>query len=184
MSAKTSSKRSWVSCLLLAKAQQAIDLVSERGGLVVVPSGPGLRTLADRFGLSRGPAWRSFKPPPTADSWCCCGISLYRPRSPNFPGLSYLRTLLLQSDFRLPSNTLWVLPSRDSAERTVRWLREQGIAVPPRTFMSLRTTMAAFKSALVQLVECCRPRHLVLAIGSGVQEPLGFYLKRRNRLSP
>lgn len=160
-------------------AQQAIDLVSERGGLVVVPSGPGLRTLATDLVYREALLGADLA---IADSGFMVLLwnILYRPRIAKLSGLKYLRTLLLQSDFRLPSNTLWVLPSRDSAVRTVRWLREQGVVVSSEdVYVAPHYNGCIQDPELVQLVERRRPRHVVLAIGSGVQEPLGFYLKQR-----
>ncbi len=160
-------------------AQQAIDLLSESGGLVVVPSGPGLRTLATDSVYREALLGADLA---IADSGFMVLLwnILYRPRISKLSGLKYLRTLLLQSDFRLPSNTLWVLPNRDSAERTVRWLREQDVVVSSAdVYVAPHYNGCVQDPTLLQLVERRRPRHVVLCIGSGVQEPLGFYLKQR-----
>ncbi|HTY24724.1 MAG TPA: WecB/TagA/CpsF family glycosyltransferase [Desulfomonilaceae bacterium] len=164
---------------VVGTAQQVIDLVSESGGLVVVPSGPGLRNLATDSVYREALLGADLA---IADSGLMVLLwnILYRPKISKLSGLKYLRTLLLQSDFRLPGSTLWVLPNQDNAERTVRWLREQGSGVSyADVYVAPLYNGCIQDPALLQLIERRRPGHVVLGIGGGVQEPLGFYLKQR-----
>ena len=163
----------------VGEAQHAIDLLSGSGGLVVVPSGPGLRTLAIDVVYREALLGADLA---IADSGFMVLLwnILYRPRISKLSGLKYLRTLLLQNDFRRAGNTLWVMPRRESAERTIVWLRSQGIQTS-----SADVYVAPYYNGhiqdpeLLEVIERRRPRHVVLGVGGGVQEPLGFYLKHK-----
>jgi N-acetylglucosaminyldiphosphoundecaprenol N-acetyl-beta-D-mannosaminyltransferase len=163
----------------VGEAQQAIDLISGHGGLVVVPSGPGMRTLAI------DPVYREAllgADLAIADSGFMVLLwnILYRPRISKLSGLKYLRTLLLQEDFRRTGATLWVMPHKESAERTIAWLREQDISVDPEdVYVAPLYNGCVQDPALLEAIERRHRQHVVLCVGSGVQEPLGFYLKQR-----
>jgi UDP-N-acetyl-D-mannosaminuronic acid transferase (WecB/TagA/CpsF family) len=159
-------------------AQQAIDLVAESGGLVVVPSGPGMRTLAEDRVYREALLGADLA---IADS----GFMVlmwnlrHRPRISKLSGLRYLRKLLQQEGFRSAGATLWVMPGKECAERTLTWLNRKGISVEPANIYLAPFYNGRMEDpALVETIERLRPRHVIMAVGGGVQEPLGFYLKQ------
>jgi UDP-N-acetyl-D-mannosaminuronic acid transferase (WecB/TagA/CpsF family) len=160
------------------EAQQAIDLVSGGGGLVVVPSGPGLNTLA------ADPVYREAllgADLALADSAFMVLLwnLTHRPGICKLSGLKYLRALLQQQGFRAANATFWVMPSQQSAARNLAWLHTNGIEVDPENvYVAPRYGACIEDPALADVIERRRPRHVILGVGGGVQEPLGFYLKR------
>jgi UDP-N-acetyl-D-mannosaminuronic acid transferase (WecB/TagA/CpsF family) len=159
-------------------AQEAIDLVAESGGLVVVPSGPGMRTLAqDRIyreallGADLAIADSGFM----VLMWNL----RHQPWISKLSGLRYLRKLLQQKGFRTAGATFWVMPGNQCAERTLIWLNRKGIAVEPANMYLAPFYNGRIEDpALVEAIERLRPRHVIMGVGGGVQEPLGFYLKQ------
>jgi UDP-N-acetyl-D-mannosaminuronic acid transferase (WecB/TagA/CpsF family) len=162
----------------VGEAQQAIDLVTESGGLVVVPSGPGLSTLAKDAVYREALLGADLA---IADSGFMVLLwnFLHRPWIVKLSGLKYLRKLVEQESFRQAGATFWVMPSRESADRAAKWLHEGGIAVDPANLY-----VAPFYNGrredpvLVEAINRQRPRHVMMGVGGGVQEPLGFYLKQ------
>lgn len=150
----------------------------QHGGLVLVPSGPGLKTL---------PYDRAYREALLAadlvltDSalmvmlWNMLeGDSLHR-----LSGLKYLQGLLQQPGVRERHGTFWVMASADSAEKNVDWLRAQGIDVAPEdVYIAPRYGKTIEDPVLLERLKARRPRHVMLTVGGGVQEILGHYLKR------
>jgi len=159
-------------------AQQAIDVVAERGGVVVVPAGPALCTLATDGQYREAVLAADLAIADSAFMVLLWNL-LYRPRISKLSGLEYLRALLLRESFRAAGATFWVMPRKDSAQRSVEWLQKNGVQVD-----SASVHIAPFYNgcvedpALLEAIERLRPRHVVVGLGGGVQEPLGIYLKR------
>jgi N-acetylglucosaminyldiphosphoundecaprenol N-acetyl-beta-D-mannosaminyltransferase len=110
----------------VGEAVEAIELISKGGGLLVVPAGPAMRNLAG------DPVYREAlleSDLAIADSAFMVLLwnMLYRPRISKLSGLRYLRALLQRDGFRSANDTLWVMPSEASVERTLAWLTENGV---------------------------------------------------------
>jgi hypothetical protein len=95
-------------------------------------------------------------------------------------GLKYQKCLLERESFRRPGNTLWVMAGQASSERNLAYLESQGIAVPEEcVYLAPKYGAAIDDPELLSRIEELRPRHVMLTIGGGTQERLGYYLKRR-----
>lgn len=93
-------------------------------------------------------------------------------------GLRYLRELLLHPDFRTPGNTLWVMAGSSSSKKNLDWLSTQGIEVPPEcVYEAPMYGNQVEDQALVERLQRRRVKHIVITVGGGTQERLGFYLK-------
>lgn len=97
-------------------------------------------------------------------------------------GLRYLQFLLARREFLDSPGVLWVMPSAQSRDTNLSWLRSRGHVVnkhqcyvapqyPPGGFLA--------DEALCRLIRENRPRHVILALGGGTQERLGWFLVRR-----
>lgn len=155
---------------------------AEAGGLVLMPAAPALKDIATNATYREALL--------TADTLLTDSAfmvlawnHLQRDDIARLSGLAYLRELLTLPSLRRPGNTLWVLPSAESVERTTLWLKGQGIDVPAShlyvaPFYRLTNTVP-IDSKLITIVERLRPQHVVVCVGGGTQEPLGADLKRR-----
>lgn len=94
-------------------------------------------------------------------------------------GLEYLKLLLGDPSLRSPGTILWVMPNPNSIDRNANWLQSQRFPVSPRDFYlaPMYPSGAVADPTLLRLIEEQRPAHIVMAIGGGVQERLGHYLK-------
>jgi len=80
---------------------------------------------------------------------------------------------------------LWILPNEMARKSTARWLTENGFSFSNDDFY-----LAPFYGGivedrqLVQEIDHRRPRHIVVGIGSGPQEKLGYYLRENLNYRP
>ncbi len=168
----------------IGDAQAAIDEVSRQGGLVVVPAAPALKNLALDEKYRDALLGADFA---IADSTLMVLLwnMMQRARISKLSGLKYLRALIEQADIRQPQNSFWVMPSAASAERNAEWLRGKGVPVDDDNLYIAPTYGAVICDRdLLERLEKRQPRHLVLGIGGGTQERLGFYLKQNLSYRP
>jgi len=95
-------------------------------------------------------------------------------------GLEYLKLLLAEPSVREPGALFWVMPNPAAIERNQAWLKTQGFPVDPDDFYPAPQYPSGFLDDpdLVAILRERKPRHIILAIGGGVQERLGLHLKR------
>lgn len=150
----------------------------EHGGLVLVPSGPGLKTL---------PYDQAYREALLAADLVLTDSALMvllwnlleRDSLRRLSGLEYLRDLLLLPDVRSFHGTFWVMPNTASSEKNVAWLRGQGLEIAPEDiYIAPRYGRTIEDPVLLKRLQERKPRHVMLTVGSGVQEILGHYLKR------
>jgi UDP-N-acetyl-D-mannosaminuronic acid transferase (WecB/TagA/CpsF family) len=90
-----------------------------------------------------------------------------------------MRALIQQESFRETGATFWVMPSEESADRAMAWLGANGVKVDAANMYVAPHYHGRKQDAeLVKAIEERRPRHVILGVGGGVQEPLGLYLKQ------
>jgi len=154
--------------------------LAAQGGLILAPSGPGLAALrVDRFYQEAVEncdvalpdsgfmvlLWRLFK-----------GGSLRR-----LSGLKFLAWLLLEDDeFRKEKSRFWIMPSEEEGQDNRAWLMEQGIfTTTSDCFVAPQYPSGQVEDPnLLDLLLEKRPRYIIINLGGGVQEILGYYLRR------
>ncbi len=149
---------------------------SLRGGLVVAPSG----TCFERF-MCDADYRRAIISAEVALPDSGLMVTLWRllRRRPiqRISGLAYLKTLLDSSV--LGPATIWVLPNERSRTRLLQWSAAHGHAIGgDDCYLAPIYGAVASDEKLLALIEARTPRHIVIAIGAGAQEKLGWYLRR------
>jgi UDP-N-acetyl-D-mannosaminuronic acid transferase (WecB/TagA/CpsF family) len=165
-------------------AQNAINEVSRNGGMVVVPAAPALKNLAHDQRYRDALLGADFA---IADSALMVLLwnLMQSNRISKLSGLKYLRVLIEQLEFRQTGGSFWVMPSPAAAERNVAWLRRKGVPVTDEDVYVAPIYDAEIRDAqLIERLVQRRPRHVVLGIGGGTQERLGFYLKQNLSYRP
>lgn len=165
-------------------AHGAVDRAVHQRGLVVVPAAPALKNLAIDANYREALLGADFA---IADSALMVGLwnLVERPRIPKLSGLKYLRTLLKHPDVHGEGTTFWVMPTPASAARNVAWLRQHGMHVRDEDIYLAPLYGAVIEDVeLLRRLEEQRPRHIVMAIGGGTQERVGWYLKQRLSYRP
>jgi UDP-N-acetyl-D-mannosaminuronic acid transferase (WecB/TagA/CpsF family) len=99
---------------------------------------------------------------------------------PRVSGLEYLELLLKQPEMREPGAVLWVMPNAAARERNLAWLRQQGSPTTEADcYLASNYPPGEVTDAeLLAFVHRRRPAHIIVCIGGGTQERLGYYLKQ------
>jgi UDP-N-acetyl-D-mannosaminuronic acid transferase (WecB/TagA/CpsF family) len=165
-------------------AQGAIEEVSQHGGLVVVPAAPALKNLAVDKGYREALLGADFAIADSAFMVLLWNL-IDRNRIPKLSGLKYLRVLIEQPAFRDAGSAFWVMPTAASAQRNMRWLRDNGVNVSNEdVYLAPLYGAAISDEDLLERIEERKPKHIVLGIGGGTQERLGLYLKQNLSYRP
>lgn len=182
-------------------AEEAVE-AGLRGGLVVVPSAPVLVDMTDNRALNEAILKADLA---ITDSGLMVLMwwLLKREKLERVSGLEYLQLLLrklkelgvrrsmLRGNAREPgtSNTehitenaggvFWVMPTEAARDRNLAWLRGQG---HPTTVDDCYVAPhygvgELHDEALVTIIRQRRPTHIIIALGGGVQERVGYALK-------
>jgi N-acetylglucosaminyldiphosphoundecaprenol N-acetyl-beta-D-mannosaminyltransferase len=101
-------------------------------------------------------------------------------------GLEYLKLLVAQPTFRESGAVLWVMPNEHARDKAIAWLNSRGASTAPKDcyVAPIYERNRATDPKLLELIKTRRPRHIVIALGGGVQETLGFWLKRELDYAP
>lgn len=161
------------------------DLIAHslRGGLVVVPSGPGLAQ-----DLPRSAAYRravTSADVALADSGAMVIFwRLFRfQRVRRISGLRFLEALLQREELKPSGRTFWVHPTAGQQRVNESWLRQCGFQIgPEHSYLApLYDPENIADEALIDALRKARPAVIVLCIGGGVQEPLGWWIREHYR---
>jgi UDP-N-acetyl-D-mannosaminuronic acid transferase (WecB/TagA/CpsF family) len=160
------------------------------GGLVTAPSAPVLVDLETDPDHRRALEGCDFALTDSA-FMVLLWLLLKRERLPRISGVRFVRALLARPEFRQPFAALWVMPSEAAANHDLGWLRRSGVPagqVPAGQgdcYVAPKYPAGPLvDEALAALVEARRPRFVVICVGGGVQERLGFFLKSRLSYRP
>jgi UDP-N-acetyl-D-mannosaminuronic acid transferase (WecB/TagA/CpsF family) len=157
-------------------AAKAVELM-KTGGLLVVPAAPALKDLPMNSGYREALLGADLTITDSSFMVLLWNM-LQRDSIPRVSGLAYLRRLLLEDDFRKVGNTFWIMSSPASSACHRRWLTSQGITIADNCIHHAPFYGDLVEDeALLAAVRAVRPKHIVVTIGGGTQERLGFYLK-------
>jgi UDP-N-acetyl-D-mannosaminuronic acid transferase (WecB/TagA/CpsF family) len=155
------------------------------GNFVVVPAAPAL------VDLTTDPAYReSVEKSDVAITDSGFMVLLWKGLTgqslPRISGLKLLRALLAGKELTRPGNSVWIMPSARETEVNVAWLQRNDHAVTrDECFVApLYARGAIVDSDLLAFIEARRPRYIIVNLGGGVQERLGFYLRENLSYRP
>ena len=162
---------------------EAVETMSQNGGLLVVPAGPALVKLQNDEGYRRALTSSNMA---IADSGAMVLIwrILTGRRVERISGLKFLKHLIARLGSRPNERILWIVPSESAHEKTIDWLRRVNLTGTSDFYVAPRYTTEVRDDALVSKIENHPPMHIVVGIGGGVQEKLGLFLKESLRVRP
>ncbi len=161
----------------------AIERMSQ-GGLLVVPAAPALKDLGTNAAYREALLNADVAITDSAFMVMIWNL-LEGDNVRRLSGLEYLNEFLLLPEVRRPGNTFWIMAGPSNAMTNLEWLNAQGIQVPPSCIYEAPMYGTEIEDCtLIEKIECQHPKHIVITVGGGVQERLGFYLKRRLNYLP
>jgi exopolysaccharide biosynthesis WecB/TagA/CpsF family protein len=158
-------------------AKRAIELLAG-GGLLVVPAAPALKNLARDLNYREALLQADVA---IADSSLMVMVwnFMQKDNIPRLSGLEYLCELLTHPEVREAGGTFWIMANPVSAATNLAWLREQGVEILPEDMYLAPIYKTKIEDeALLRAIRNRGPRHVIVTLGGGTQERLGFYLKQ------
>lgn len=164
-------------------AAEAVDRAAD-GGLIVAPSGTCFERFLEDADYRRALLTADLVLP---DSGLMVSLwRLLRGRKLNrISGLTYLQALLAEPAMRESTRVLWILPKERAREKLLAW------STPHRHSVTKDDCyLAPIYPAVVQderllgIVRDRRPANIIIGLGAGAQEKLGWYLRENAGYRP
>jgi N-acetylglucosaminyldiphosphoundecaprenol N-acetyl-beta-D-mannosaminyltransferase len=162
----------------------ALASMDRHGGFLVAPSGTCFARLREDEVYRRAVVAADLA---IADSglmvllWCL----LRREKIGRISGLKYLKHLLRKLKGEGTGEICWVLPSERARQKLFEWSRREAFPIASKNcYVSPRYGMEIEDRNLLSLLEQSRPSHVIIGIGSGAQEKLGYYLRENLSYRP
>jgi len=161
-----------------------LELCAE-GHFIVVPAGPALADLPNHAAYRESVEKSDFA---ITDSAFL--VLLWKfftgQRLPRISGLKLLRSLLADDELRQPGSSLWIMPSKPAMEANLAWLNQHGYPITPEQgFVAPYYPNGAIADlSILSWVEAHKSPYIIINLGGGVQERLGWYLKENLSYRP
>jgi UDP-N-acetyl-D-mannosaminuronic acid transferase (WecB/TagA/CpsF family) len=164
--------------------EEVVSAVVAHGGLLVVPAAPALVNIKYDAAYREALVHADFA---IADSGAMVLLwkILRGLPPPRISGLRYLSELLSRESLRQPGNALFVLPSDAARDKTLHWLRSEGFLTGEEDcYVAPRYTNPVEDPVLLDRLNQRQPANIIVAIGGGVQEKLGYFVRERCAYTP
>jgi exopolysaccharide biosynthesis WecB/TagA/CpsF family protein len=163
---------------------KAIAVMSQQGGYLVAPSGTCFARLREDASYRRAIGEADLA---IADSGLMVVLwrLLRREKIQRISGLKYLKHLLAQLKGRGTTDVFWILPAEVAQQKLFDWSARKAFpVVTENSYVAPRYGSDVGDRNLLSLIDHQRPAHVVVAIGSGPQEKLGYYLRENLSYRP
>ena len=164
-------------------ASELVTSALNRGGLVTVPSGPGLAVDLRRSAEYRKALLESNLNIPDSGAMCLFWRLFKGKRIRRVSGLEFLIELFERREVKETAFTFWVYPNEDQQSVNEAWLREEGFAIDEQGshLAPMYPASGICDEPLLEKLMEQRPKVVILCIGGGVQERLGYWLREQYR---
>src|SRR5262249_12603034 len=162
----------------------AAEYISRNGGYTVVPAAPALANIHRDRDYRRALVKSDLA---IADSGFMVFLwrVLYRRKIMRTSGLQYLRILLDKKELRERVRLFLVLTSEIARVKALRFLRREGYEIAAAdTYIAPIYRRDVADDQLVSILKVNQPADVIIAIGGGVQEKLGLYLRENLAYRP
>ena len=155
------------------------------GGLVVAPAAPALVDLPTDAAYREAVEMSDLAI--TDSGFLVLLWKFFTGRSlPRTSGLKLLRALLASPHLKQPGSSFWIMPSEMELVKNLRWLNENGFPVTREDchVAPFYSTGAISDPVLLDRIAHLKPDYVLINLGGGTQERLGFYLKKNLSYRP
>jgi UDP-N-acetyl-D-mannosaminuronic acid transferase (WecB/TagA/CpsF family) len=168
----------------IGTAAEAVAHISKHGGLVVAPAAPSFIALQDDMDYRRAIADADLA---IADSgWAVLFWRLLRrEKITRISGLALFKALLKTADARMRNDLFWILPTEKAKTKTLEFARALGYPITADDYyVAPKYGSIVQDPKLVSILQQRKPKHIIIAIGGGMQDKLGSVLKHQLRYRP
>jgi exopolysaccharide biosynthesis WecB/TagA/CpsF family protein len=164
-------------------ADQVVDRMFREGGFLIAPSGTCFARLR-RDVVYREAVTNADLAIPDSGAMVLLWKVFHGKKVSRISGLKYLQRLSPRLFAEKPK-TLWILPNERARQKTVEWLRSNRFAFADEAFyVAPMYGVSVEDRELLAKIDNQRPQHVIVAIGSGPQEKLGYFLSRNLSYRP
>ena len=163
---------------------EAVAFMSHHGGFLVAPSGTCFGRLREDEMYRRAVLAADLA---IADSGLMVVLwrLLRRENVHRISGLKYLKHLLEKLKGQGATDVFWVLPTEVAQQKLFDWSRQEAFSIKTENcYVAPRYGSDVEDQNLLSLIDQQRPPHVIVAIGSGAQEKLGYYLRENLSYRP
>jgi exopolysaccharide biosynthesis WecB/TagA/CpsF family protein len=163
---------------------EAIALMFQHGGFLVAPSGTCFARLREDEMYRRAVFGADLA---IADSGLMVVLwrLLQRAKVERISGLKYLKHLLQKLKGEGTEEVFWVLPNERARQKLFDWSRREKFPIHMENcYIAPCYELDVQDRSLRELIDQHRPAHVIVAIGSGTQEKLGYYLRENLSYRP
>ena len=166
------------------EVDEAVAFMDRHGGYLVAPSGTCFARLREDEPYRRAMLGADLA---IADSslMVLTWRLLRREKIQRISGLTYLKQLLTKLKTEKNARVLWILPNERARQKLLDCFRREALPVKVEDcYVAPQYRLDVEDQDLLALVEQRRPAHIMIAIGSGPQEKLGYYLRENLSYRP
>jgi len=155
------------------------------GNFIVVPAAPALADLPTNSAYRESVEKSDFAIPDSA-----LMVLLWRfmtgQHVPRISGLKLLRGLLASDELQKAGNSVWIMPSKVEMKVNLAWLMRNGyrITEDDSYVAPMYATGPVTDPALLSWIEARKPSYIIVNLGGGAQERLGYYLRENLSYRP
>jgi exopolysaccharide biosynthesis WecB/TagA/CpsF family protein len=163
-----------------ASAEELVEQAL-KGGLVVVPSGPGLAVDLLKSHDYRTAVTEADIAVADSGAMVLFMKLFHRKRVQRVSGLQFLQVLLSQEALKAAGSAFWVHPTEAQMETNIYCLEDNGF----RSGKSDNYVAPFYPSAdiedftLLEQLKEREPKAIILCVGGGVQERLGYWIREQ-----
>jgi N-acetylglucosaminyldiphosphoundecaprenol N-acetyl-beta-D-mannosaminyltransferase len=163
---------------------EAVQLMTQRGGYLIAPSGTCFARLREDEGYRHAVLAADLA---IADSGLMVVLwrVFHRESLHRISGLKYLNHLLATLKEEGTKEVFWILPNERARQRLLEWSQREALLITGEDcYIAPHYGFEVDDQNLVSLIERRRPAQVIIGIGSGAQEKLGYYLRERLSYRP
>ena len=160
-----------------------IKLILDKGGLLVLPSGPGLATIKNNM--------RYYKALKNADLvlfdsgyFCLLLRFLKNIKVKKFSGYKFIKFFLQKFNKKKQKKIYFVEPSIHIQKINKEYLKKKNINNFYQYIAPLYKKNKIFDNKLLKDIKKIKPKYIIINLGGGTQEILGLYLKQNLNYKP
>lgn len=170
-------------------SREAVEEITCSGGLLVAPAAPSMINLCRDADYRRALLSAELA---IADSGFM--VLLWKlftgEKVPRISGLEHVKRLLEHESVRREGSVLWVVATDASREKLITYLEDKDEEKRMKdeggknVYVAPRYARQVQDKKLLEIVRQFRPKHIVIAVGGGIQDKLGQYLLAQTDYRP
>lgn len=152
---------------------------ASQGGLILAPAAPALAQLPEDPLYAEALQAADINLP---DSGLAIALMKFMGLGslPRTSGLGFLDALTKEPPLRRSGQSFWIMPTDSSLRKNLLWLQKRGIIVTSSHYYVAplySSQKSIHDTVLLEKIETTKPPYVIVCLGGGVQEKLGFWLK-------